>query len=71
MMQKTEENEDDYLREAFKLFDKNNSGFISQEELRRVMINLGDAPTNDEVAEMIREGDLDGDGLVNFEGSYF
>ena len=53
------------------MFDKDNSGFISQEELRRVMINLGGAPTNDEVAEMIREEDLDGDGLLNFEDYYF
>jgi calmodulin len=31
------------------------------------MRNLGEALTDDEVKEMIREADLDLDGLVNFQ----
>ncbi|KAG6382578.1 hypothetical protein SASPL_157750 [Salvia splendens] len=41
------------LKEAFKVFDKDQNGYISAEELRRVMINLGRKLTDEEVEQMI------------------
>uniref|UniRef100_A0A1I8JD57 Calmodulin n=1 Tax=Macrostomum lignano TaxID=282301 RepID=A0A1I8JD57_9PLAT len=41
--------------------------FISAAELRHVMTNLGEKLTDEEVDEMIREADIDGDGQVNYE----
>merc|ERR1711988_1088257 len=55
------------LMEAFKVFDKDGNGFISSVELRHVMANLGEKLTDDEVDEMIREADVDGDGQVNYD----
>lgn len=53
------------------MFDRDNDGFISPFELRHVMINLGEKLSEEEVVEMIREADLDGDGKVNFTGKLF
>ena len=53
--------------ETFRVFDKDGNGFISASELRQVMANLGEKLTDEEVDEMIREADIDGDGQVNYE----
>jgi len=42
--------------------------FISEAELRHVMMNLGEPLTDDEIEHMIRAADVDGDGRVNFQG---
>jgi Ca2+-binding EF-hand superfamily protein len=51
--------------EAFKVFDRDNNGFISAAELRHVMTSIGEKLTDDEVDEMIREADQDGDGRID------
>ncbi|XP_074558494.1 calmodulin-like [Curcuma longa] len=55
------------LKEAFKVFDKDQNGFISKNELKNVMMSLGEKLTDEEVDQMIKEADLDGDGQVNYE----
>lgn len=55
------------ILEAFKVFDKDGNGFISAAELRHIMTNLGEKLSDEEVDEMIREADIDGDGQINYE----
>merc|ERR1719201_1952535 len=55
------------LIEAFKVFDRDEDGFISAGELRSSMMNLGEKLTDAEVDEMIREADMDGDGQINYD----
>ncbi|KAI9300521.1 calmodulin [Cunninghamella echinulata] len=55
------------IQEAFKVFDKDGNGYISAAELRHVMTSLGERLTEEEVEEMIREADVDGDDRINYE----
>ncbi|TYG93853.1 hypothetical protein ES288_A11G143900v1 [Gossypium darwinii] len=67
MASKMKENLMDELQEAFKVFDRDEDGFISANELRQVMMNLGERLTMEEAEQMIREADVDGDGVVSYE----
>ncbi|KAJ8445279.1 hypothetical protein Cgig2_024485 [Carnegiea gigantea] len=74
--------EEDDIKEAFNVFDKNRDGFISPEELRSVLVDLGFRRPHggvcgggegeeveieeDDCRLMIMKVDVDGDGLVNF-----
>ena len=49
------------------MFDRDGNGFISAAELRHMMTNLGEKLTDEEVDEMIREADVDGDGQISHE----
>ena len=55
------------LKEAFRVFDRNGDGSISAKDLRHIMTNLGEKLTDEEVDEMIREADIDGNGQINYE----
>lgn len=57
----------DEIIEAFKVFDRDGNGFISAAELRHIMTNIGEKLSEEEVDEMIREADIDGDGQINYE----
>lgn len=61
---------DEELRNAFCLFDKDGSGYISSSELKAAMNNFDENLTDEEIEEMIREADLDGDGEISFEGLF-
>ncbi|KAL2325387.1 hypothetical protein Fmac_024445 [Flemingia macrophylla] len=64
-MKQTEAEEE--LKEAFRLFDQDQDGYISPKELLSVMRNIGEKVTEEELEQMIRVADLDGDGRVNYE----
>jgi len=64
-----DEDHEDALKEAFRMFDRDGNGYIDAEELRICMINLGEKLTLEEVEEMIKEVDIDFDGRMNYEGN--
>ena len=53
---------------SFRIFDKNDDGFITVEDLRHIMQSLGEKMTDGELDEMIAEADSDKDGLIKYQG---
>ncbi|XP_016970123.1 calmodulin-2/4 [Drosophila rhopaloa] len=60
-------NHEDELRESFRVFDKENNGYISTTELKNVFTALGINIGDDELEDIIREYDLDMDNHINYE----
>ena len=55
------------VKTAFKVFDRNNTGEIELDDLKRVMTNLGDKLTDEEIRYIINEADVNGDGVIDNE----
>jgi Ca2+-binding EF-hand superfamily protein len=67
MMSRTtkEPDAEEEMRQAFNVFDHDKNGSISADELRQVMRSLDDTLTDDQIDEMMREADLNGDGSID------
>lgn len=59
--------QEEEIWKIFQAFDSDKNGYISAPELRNVMATLGENLSEEEIAEMIREADIDGDGHINYE----
>ncbi|XP_033736480.1 calmodulin-beta-like [Pecten maximus] len=55
------------IKDAFHVFDCDGDGFIERDELKSVMLKLGDELTDTQVDSMIKDADLDGNGKIDFE----
>ena len=53
------------LQDAFKVFDTDNSGTIDAKEMRRIMYNLGENLSIEQVDKMLATFDDNGDGEVD------
>ncbi|KAL2065256.1 hypothetical protein VTL71DRAFT_2925 [Oculimacula yallundae] len=55
------------LKHEFDQYDSDKGGNITVEEFGRVMKASGQNPSAEELAQIIKEVDLDGDGTINFD----
>jgi len=55
------------IREAFRVFDSERLGYITTDELRFVMSNLGDKLTVQEIDELVTAADQDADGHITYD----
>ncbi|EFB18868.1 hypothetical protein PANDA_013090, partial [Ailuropoda melanoleuca] len=62
-----EKNEKEEILKAFKLFDDDDTGSITLNNIKRVAKELGENLTDDELQEMLDEADRDRDGEINEE----
>jgi calmodulin len=56
--------------EAFRVFDMDGNGYIDKHELRYTMRRLGENLSDEDIKEMFKEADLNGDGLIDYSGKY-
>merc|ERR1719359_164811 len=63
---KTQEQMEEEIRNAFLTFDADGSGFIDRDELVNVLTTMGDPVDEETINGMIAEADLDGDGKINY-----
>merc|ERR1711988_237034 len=59
-------NSRDEVIEAFKVFDKEDKGYLRVDELRLVLTELGDYMDDNEIEELLYEADS-GNGQVNYD----
>jgi len=55
------------LLAAFQVFDKDGNGFITKDELRIAMETIGEKVTEKELQNMLRQADVDNDGMINYQ----
>ncbi|KAF7132189.1 hypothetical protein RHSIM_Rhsim09G0028900 [Rhododendron simsii] len=66
-LKKIGEGDDEQLRQAFRYFDKDESGYIEVEELREGLVEDNLGPNNDQVIrDIIFDVDLDKDGRISY-----
>ncbi|CAH1728207.1 unnamed protein product [Chironomus riparius] len=56
---KSPEDEEREMWDAFQVFDKNGDGFVSIDELKFVLTNLGERLTDQEMNEILKDADVD------------
>jgi len=66
LMASAKSSPDEEMLAAFKVFDEDGSGTITIDELRKVMRKLGEKVTEDQLKEMIKAADTNGDGLIDY-----
>lgn len=53
--------------EAFQVFDREGNGTVNREEMKQILITLGDRITEQEVEYMLRDADINEDGLIEYK----
>jgi len=69
-MKINEQNAEDEIREAFKVFDGDGNGYIDRHELAIMLRFMGESISEEEIKDIIEEADKDKDGLIDYSEFY-
>ncbi len=59
--------QEEKLRKAFNICDYDGNGFVTLEELKHIINEVGENLNEEQIITMIKEVDMDGDDRINFE----
>lgn len=62
------EDEESDLLAAFQVFDMDNDGFITKDELRIAMEMIGEEISEEQLTHVMQMADTDKDGKINYKG---
>ena len=66
-LNKEDEVDEDALKEVFKLFDRDEKGYLTPESVYHIFLSLGEKIKLEDIINILKENDIDGDGNLNFE----
>ena len=66
-LNKEDEVDEDALKEVFKLFDRDEKGYLTPESVYHIFLSLGEKIKLEDITSILKENDIDGDGNLNFE----
>ena len=52
------------------MFDESKSGLISAEDLRKAMLGMGEALSEEDFEEMLKDAEVSADGKIAYECNY-
>merc|ERR1739840_22135 len=67
MIEDDEEQMKEELKEAFRLYDKESQGFITNEVLKEILREIDSTLTENDLDNIIEEVDEDGSGTMDFD----
>ncbi|XP_017004332.1 uncharacterized protein [Drosophila takahashii] len=56
---------DDTLGRTFNLIDRDHDGYVSGQDVRAIMLIMGEVVTDEEIKDICRAVDMDGDGRIS------
>ena len=66
-MKKFDEQDEDVLKEVFMIFDREGKGYLTPESVYHVFLSLGENIKLEDIENILKENDIDGDGNLNFQ----
>lgn len=65
---RSEDEEMSMVKEAFRVFDKDGSGYITIDEAKSILQRGENSISDEDLQEFFNQSDLDKDGQINYEG---
>merc|ERR1712045_393509 len=67
MIEDDEEQMKEELKEAFRIYDKDNQGFITNDTLKEILREIDSTLTEEDLDGIVEEVDEDGSGTMDFD----